>query len=54
MKATLYDFATVVKILKLRKERHELLYNPKAYRGRQKAVSRQLYELTKNEIYLRF
>jgi hypothetical protein len=54
MKPTIYDFSTVVKILKLRKERHELLSNPKEYRKRQKAISRQLYELTGNAIYLRF
>lgn len=54
MKASLYDFSTVIKILKLRKERHELLADPKAYHWHQKAVSRKLYELTGNEIYLRF
>jgi hypothetical protein len=54
MKPQLYDFTTVIKILKLRKERHEMLANPKTYHWRQKAVSQKLYELTGNEIYLNF
>lgn len=54
MKPFIYDFTEVIKILKLRKERHELLYSNKPNVRRQKQVSEELYELTGNEIYLRF
>lgn len=51
----MYDFTTVVKILKLKKERRELLYSNKASDcAKQKRVSSFLYELTGDEIYLRF
>lgn len=55
MNATIYDFTTVVKILKLRKERHELFYSdiPTDIYKR-KRISKTLYQLTGNEIYLRF
>lgn len=55
MKPFIYDFTEVVKILKLRKERHELLCSnkPNSVR-RQRQISEELYELTGNEIYLRF
>jgi len=55
MNATMYDFTTVVKILKLRKERHELFYsNEPADVNKRKRISKTLYNLTGNEIYLRF
>jgi hypothetical protein len=51
----MYDFATVIKILKLRKERHELLFSSKPSDIRKhKIISGHLYQLTGNEIYLRF
>lgn len=51
----MWDFTTVVKILKLRKERHELLYSNKASdTEKHKRISELLYKLTGNEIYLRF
>ena len=55
MKPTMYDFTTVVKILKLKKERRELLYSNKSSDcAKQKKISSCLYELTGDEIYLRF
>jgi hypothetical protein len=55
MKPFVYDFTHVVKILKLRKERHELLYMNNANAAkRQRQISEELFELTGNEIYLRF
>ena len=55
MKPRIYDFTTIVKILKLRKERHELLWskNPNDIR-KHKRISGELFQLTGNEIYLRF
>jgi hypothetical protein len=55
MKPFIYDFTQVIKICKLRKERHELLYSNKSNDARrQRQISDELYELTGNEIYLRF
>jgi len=55
MKPHIYDFTNVIRILKLRKERRELFYSNKANDVRkQKAISEELYNLTGNEIYLRF
>jgi hypothetical protein len=55
MKPRMYDFATVAKIMKLRKERHELLWSSNANDIRKhKAISGELFQLTGNEIYLRF
>ena len=55
MKPKMYDFATVVKIMKLRKERHELLWSsdPGDIR-KHKRISGHLFQLTGNDIYLRF
>jgi hypothetical protein len=55
MKTELYDFTTAIRILKLRKERHELLASNKATDIHQHhQISSELYELTRNPIYLRF
>jgi len=55
MKPTMYDFTTVIKILKLKKERRELLYSNKATdSAKKKVISAYLFKLTGNEIYLRF
>lgn len=55
MKPQLYDFSNVIRILKLRKERHELLWSNNASDIiRHHKISEELYELTGNEIYLRF
>ncbi len=55
MKPSIYDFTNVVRILKLRKERHELLYSNKAADiNRHHEISKELFELTGNDIYLRF
>jgi len=55
MKPKIYDFTTITKIMLLRKERRELLWSNKAHDIRKhKAISGHLYQLTGNEIYLRF
>jgi hypothetical protein len=55
MKPFIYDFTQVIKILKLRKERHELFYSNKSNNARrQRQISEELFKLTGNEIYLRF
>lgn len=55
MRTQIYDFTNAIRILKLRKERHELLYSNKAADiQRHHQISSELYELTQNPIYLRF
>lgn len=55
MKPQLYDFSNVIRILKLRRERHDLLWSNKSTDiARHHKISRELYKLTGNEIYLRF
>ena len=55
MRPAIYDFSHVIKVLKLRKERHELLYSNKASDiNRHHEISKELFKLTGNDIYLRF